>query len=172
MIPRATRETGLARSLQSWVAKGAGGSRLRNRQHHPHVGFKVFLWSFHDTFDVHPLLKSHPQFHFRDAREHLSIDKFLDMLRAEWPWGNISDIIRFRSAREQNLETGAWVLDLDTWWLRRPTAENSPSSTGHVIATCAARNRRVDGKKHWKYMYLSRPGVRPCVPPPNVFPSQ
>ena len=44
------------------------------------VGFNVSLWSYHDAFDLPPLLQDHPQLQIRDARERLSADKFIDML--------------------------------------------------------------------------------------------
>ena len=49
------------------------------------VGFNVSLWSYHDTFDLPPLLQEHPQLQIRDARAHLSEDKFMDMLRRNGP---------------------------------------------------------------------------------------
>ena len=134
------------------------------------VGFTVYLWSYHDTFDMEPLLKSHSQLHFEDAREHLSMVKFMDMLRAKWPWGNIADVVRFRAAHKLSDHQGAWVLDLDTFWLRKPTAANSPSATGHIVATCASRPRRGKDRAHWKYMYLAKPEERTCALPPMYFP--
>ena len=134
------------------------------------VGFNVSLWSYHDTFDLPPLLQEHPQLQIRDAREHLSEDKFMDMLHRKWSLGNIADVVRYRSAKTDNLHRGAWVIDLDTWWLRQPTAANSPSSTGHIMATCAARNRRANDNLHWKFMYLSTPEERTHMLPPVYFP--
>ena len=134
------------------------------------VGFNVSLWSYHDTFDLPPLLQEHPQLQIRDAREHLSEDKFMDMLHRKWSLGNIADVVRYRSAKTDNLHRGAWVIDLDTWWLRQPTAANSPSSTGHIMATCAARNRRANDNLHWKFMYLSKPEERTHMLPPVYFP--
>ena len=49
------------------------------------VGFNVSLWSYHDTFELPPFLQEHPQLQIRDAREHLSEDKFMDMLHRNGP---------------------------------------------------------------------------------------
>ena len=134
------------------------------------TGFTVNLWTFHEAFDMDPSLRWHPRLQLRDAKEHVPLEKFMDMLRAKWPWGNIADVIRFRAAFAGSGDGGAWVLDLDTFWLRRPTAANSPSATGHIIATCAARHRQFRDAEHWKVMYLSKPGVRTSALPPMYFP--
>ena len=88
----------------------------------------------------------------------------------KWSLGNIADVVRYRSAKTDNLHRGAWVIGLDTWWLRQPTAANSPSSTGHIMATCAARNRRANDNLHWEFMYLSKPEERTRMLPPVYFP--
>ena len=49
------------------------------------VGFNVSWWSYHDAFDLPPLLQEHPQLQIRDAREHLSEDKLMDTLHRNGP---------------------------------------------------------------------------------------
>ena len=64
------------------------------------VGVNVSLWYYHNAFDLNPLLQDHPQLQIRDAREHLSEEKFTNMLHKKWSLGNIADVVRYRSAKK------------------------------------------------------------------------
>ena len=111
------------------------------------VGITVNLWTYHhswanllvDDFDNKVVL--------HDAREIVPLEEMMSMLENKWPWGNISDIVRFKAADAWN-ERDSLVLDLDTIWLRPPDAQHLPCVTGHRFATCAAAQRVSEDSRY------------------------
>ena len=159
------------------------------------VGLEVHLWTYHDKIENLPCEPlswfrtgddsgapvmagsvgsrlpgiGSGSLHIRDARDLLSEADFKRMRRNGFPWGNIADVVRFRAVHAENREKGAWAIDLDTIWVRRPTRERCPSSSGAVYATCAARNRVGKDRDWWKWRYLQQPGRRSYMLPPLYF---
>ena len=134
------------------------------------VGFNVVLWTYHREFMNLPQARRLQHLEMRDARALIPENIFLSMLRLNWAWGNISDVIRLRGAKLENGTSGSWVIDLDTIWLRTPSKSNCMSYTGHIFATCGAQNRVSEDARYWKYRYLREPEQRSYLVPPLYFP--
>ena len=163
------------------------------------LGAIVYLWTYHTEFEnldvesspeggclspPHGGCLSSPQggclsppgggcLKLVDAKAVLPESQFVGMLRNDWPWGNISDVVRFRGAFLFNrLGNPAWIIDLDTIWLRSPCAALCPSVSGHIFATQAARQRVHGDAQYWKTRYLRVPEERSYAVPPFFFPSR
>jgi hypothetical protein len=115
----------------------------------------------------------------KDAAAFLPFDKateWTSVLGVQY----VSDFVRAKAVAAGIAgPNGAWVVDGDSLWLRRPPelAIDRPPCVGHFFASQRSRNTMM-GKtkeeftKHWELHYLKAPGDRLFLATPLRFPQR